>query len=224
VLGEDAARFEAAVSRATGGAPSRAGVEPVVAVARRYAADLGAREAAAEIGLDTDEFRQRLALLGSSAGVELEGLAVRGGGNKRDVWEARYGEVAARLGLGAPLIAQQPRWRARAAAPVVAVPEPRAGRRVLVRTKTKFFTPALLEVELRKRPAFAQNGFVVVRDGAAADLEVLVDRPLFTYTYTYTVTDRRTGTVVASGRLTAFDGNVAAPKIAKELEQALASP
>ena len=49
----------------------------------------------------------------------------------------------------------------------------------------------------------------------SADLVIVIDRPLFTYTYTFTVISARTRTIVASGKLLAFDGNIAAPKLAK---------
>ena len=44
-----------------------------------------------------------------------------------------------------------------------------------------------------------------------ADIIVDVDRPLFTFTFTYTITDRANGVLLASGKITAFDGNAAAP-------------
>jgi hypothetical protein len=40
---------------------------------------------------------------------------------------------------------------------------------------------------------------------------------LFTYTFTYTVTDSKTSIVLGTGKVTAFDGNSAAVKIAKQL-------
>jgi mono/diheme cytochrome c family protein len=217
---EDRARFLAASERAgcgTGDEP-----EPVVALARRYDADLDPRAAAAEVGLDSEAFRRRLALLGAAAGLELEQLAVRGGGIKRAVWERSYGDLVQRMGLGTPVAPRLARGWQRPA-DVARSPAPAAGpiRRVLVRSKTRFFTPALLENEIAKWPESSRSGLTVVRDGEV-DLEITIDRPLFTYTYTYTVTDVRTRAVVLSGKLTAFDGGAAAPKIARELLPRLA--
>jgi len=57
----------------------------------------------------------------------------------------------------------------------------------------------------------------VVKDRQAADLVIDLNRPLFTFDFTYSVTHRKSSRLVASGKVTAFDGNGAAPKIAKEL-------
>lgn len=50
-----------------------------------------------------------------------------------------------------------------------------------------------------------------------ADVNIDIDRPLFTYTFTYKITDRATGIVLATGKVTAFDGNEAAPKLAEKI-------
>jgi hypothetical protein len=50
-----------------------------------------------------------------------------------------------------------------------------------------------------------------------ADVLVSIDRPLFTYTFTYKLTHRATGILLATGKVTAFDGNAAAPKLAEKI-------
>jgi hypothetical protein len=82
---------------------------------------------------------------------------------------------------------------------------------------TSFLKVQLLEEQLLKRPEFQSLGLSVVRDRGAADLAVEIDRPVFTFTFTFSVTDPRTSVVVASGKVIAWDGNLAAPQIAKEL-------
>lgn len=191
-LDEDRDRFLAALDRAGATSGASAYDEPVGALVRRYQADLEVAAAAAELGFLPAQLGGRFAELG------LEALLVPGGGVKRAVWEVRFGEIARRL---------------RPDAPVRSTPR---GSRVFVSTKTRFFTPSQLENELHELPEFAALGLTVVRDRSAADLEIVVDRPLFTYTYTFAVTDTRTSEVVASGKLTAFDGNFAAPKMAKQ--------
>lgn len=93
-------------------------------------------------------------------------------------------------------------------------------RTVYVSSDTSFFEPVQLQNALRDRAEFAPWGMAIV-DGwdkrDAADLCVEVDRPLFTYTFTYRVTDRATGIILATGKVTAFDGNAAAPKLAAKL-------
>lgn len=81
--------------------------------------------------------------------------------------------------------------------------------------------PNQLENELRNRPEFTAMGLVLVRDMKAADLIIDLDRPVFTYTFTYTVTNPESSVLVTSGKVTAFDGNLAAPNIAKELVKRL---
>jgi hypothetical protein len=60
-------------------------------------------------------------------------------------------------------------------------------------------------------------GLAIVKDPAKADLMIDLDRPVFTYTFTYSVSSADTRVVVMSGKVIAFDGNLAAPKIAKDL-------
>jgi hypothetical protein len=96
-----------------------------------------------------------------------------------------------------------------------------AGARTLfVTSGTSFFEPVQLQNALRKRDEMDAWRMAIVegwdkRD--LADLHVEVDRPLFTYTFTYQITDRRTGVILATGKVTAFDGNAAAPKLAKRI-------
>jgi hypothetical protein len=82
---------------------------------------------------------------------------------------------------------------------------------------TMFLKPDQLEDELRKRPEFEAMGFAIVKDAAKADLMLDLNRPVFTYTFTYSLSSADTRIVVASGKVVAFDGNLAAPKLAKEL-------
>jgi len=50
-----------------------------------------------------------------------------------------------------------------------------------------------------------------------ADTEIEIDRPLFTFTFTYKITNRSTGLLLATGKVTAFDGNAAAPMLAERI-------
>ena len=49
------------------------------------------------------------------------------------------------------------------------------------------------------------------------DVVITIDRPLFTYTFTYKITNRSNGVLLASGKVTAFDGYAAAPKLAERI-------
>lgn len=94
-------------------------------------------------------------------------------------------------------------------------------RTFYVSSNTSYFEPVQLQNELRKRDEFDRWGMAII-DGdwnkrSAADVLVEIDRPLFTYTFTYKLTARDTGVVLATGKLTAFDGNAAAPKLAARI-------
>jgi hypothetical protein len=89
-----------------------------------------------------------------------------------------------------------------------------------IRSRTSYFEPVQLQNELRKRDEFEAWGLLILDQpgkGEVADLFVEVGRPLFTFTFTYKVTDRATGVLVASGKVTAFDGNSAAPDLARRI-------
>jgi hypothetical protein len=90
-------------------------------------------------------------------------------------------------------------------------------RTVYVESDTSFFEPVQLQNALRKRDEIDAWQLAIV-DGwdkrSVADIIIEVDRPLFTYTFTYKITHRSTGVLLATGKVTAFDSNGAAPKLA----------
>jgi basic membrane lipoprotein Med (substrate-binding protein (PBP1-ABC) superfamily) len=97
-----------------------------------------------------------------------------------------------------------------------------AGARTMhITSGTSFFESVQLQNALRKRTEF-EAWQLMILDGTwdrrnVADLLIEVDRPLFTYTFTYQLTHPSTGIVLATGKVTAFDGNAAAPKLAKKI-------
>lgn len=96
----------------------------------------------------------------------------------------------------------------------------RNARVVYVAVHTGFIEEVQLQNELRKRPEFETWQMAIV-DGwkkqDVADIIIDIDRPLFTYIFTYQITSRSTGIVLATGKVTAFDGNIAAPMLAKRI-------
>lgn len=96
----------------------------------------------------------------------------------------------------------------------------RRARVVFVDSSTTFFEEEQLQNSLRKRKEFDTWQMAIV-DGYAnrnvADIIIDIDRPLFTYTFTYKITNRGNGIILASGKVTAFDGNFAAPELAKRI-------
>ena len=93
-------------------------------------------------------------------------------------------------------------------------------RIVWVSSNTDFFEPVQLQNALRNRTEFEEWQMAIVDAMGkhdVADIFIEIDRPLFTYTFTYQLTSRTTGIVLATGKITAFDGNDAAPKLAKRI-------
>jgi rRNA maturation endonuclease Nob1 len=93
-------------------------------------------------------------------------------------------------------------------------------RLVQVTSNTEFFEAVQLQNALRKQAEFDRWQLAIV-DGSRAqevtDIFIEIDRPLFTYTFTYQLTNRSNGIVLATGKVTAFDGNAAAPKLAQRI-------
>jgi len=93
-------------------------------------------------------------------------------------------------------------------------------RTVYVYSDTSYFEEAQLQNELRKRDELEAWRMVIV-DGyeasKVADILVEIDRPLFTFTFTYEILDRATGIVLSTGKVTALDGNAAAPQLADRI-------
>lgn len=93
----------------------------------------------------------------------------------------------------------------------------RSARTVAITSRTTFFTPAFLSRALLRQQAFHSLNLKVVEDPRVADLIIQIDRPLFTYDFTFTLMSPSTSVELASGKVIAFDGVHAAPKIAKNL-------
>jgi hypothetical protein len=102
----------------------------------------------------------------------------------------------------------------------------RRARTIFVYSDTDFFEEVQLQNALRNR-AEANAWQLAIVDGwdkrSIADIVIDIDRPLFTYTFTYKVTHRSTGIILATGKVTAFDGNAAAPKLAEKIIEEIRS-
>ncbi|HEY1402546.1 MAG TPA: hypothetical protein VGB05_00315, partial [Pyrinomonadaceae bacterium] len=126
------------------------------------------------------------------------------------------------LGAGTELRLPEPARAPTAAAVLKTDPKEilRAAKIVHVSSETSYFEPVQLQNELRKQADFVAWQMAIV-DGyegyKVADIKVEIDRPLFTYTFTYKLTDARTNIILATGKVTAWDGNAAAPKLAKRI-------
>ena len=93
-------------------------------------------------------------------------------------------------------------------------------RTVYVTSHTSYFDSVLLQNALHKRDELDAWQLTML-DGDwtqrnVADILIEIDRPLFTFIFTYQITSR-SGVVLAAGKVTAFDGNAAAPMLAKRI-------
>ncbi len=79
----------------------------------------------------------------------------------------------------------------------------------------------MMENALMKRPEFAKWKLIIVKDRKLADIDINVEHDLFTWNYRYSMTDRRTNILLTSGKVTAWDGNIASGKFAKDIIEKL---
>ena len=91
---------------------------------------------------------------------------------------------------------------------------------VYISSDTTYFDSIQLQNALRKRSEFETWEMAIIDEyskRSVADIIVEVDRPLFTFTFIYKITDRSNGILLSTGKITAFDGNAAAPILAERI-------
>lgn len=81
---------------------------------------------------------------------------------------------------------------------------------------TVYLEAEQLESELRKRPEFKALELAIVKDDQMADIKIEINRAEFSFNYAFTATNPQTSMVIASGKVTAWNGGFAAPRIAKD--------
>ncbi|RKU12990.1 hypothetical protein C6503_16470 [Candidatus Poribacteria bacterium] len=94
---EDSMRYKRALEAAGG---VFGGVEPIQQLVKQFEGPLDALHAAAEVGLETDDFLQRIR---ENSALQNAGLLVLGldnGSVKRDAWASQFGTVVSALNLG----------------------------------------------------------------------------------------------------------------------------
>lgn len=234
LMEKDIARFQSAIGQ-TGGRSISSTVEPINALSRRFLADLSVAQAAAEAGLDPKGFQARIARSERLLALGYGQLLVDNGGIKRDAWERNFGDLTQELQLG-DYVASSVVLPRRSAAGITNAASGinrtfaglfgtrldtadimRSARTIVVRSMTIYLEPQQLENELRQRPEFKSLGLAMVKDEQMADIRIEINRAEFSFNYAYTVTNPQTSIVVASGSVTAWNGDVAAPRIAHEI-------
>ena len=93
-------------------------------------------------------------------------------------------------------------------------------RLLFINSNTTYFEAVQVENALRKRKEIDTGGVAMIDEWQKrdiADTHIEIDRPFFTFTYTYKITNRKTGIVLATGKLNAIDSNAAAPMLAERI-------
>jgi hypothetical protein len=109
----------------------------------------------------------------------------------------------------------------------------RNARTICINAETDFLSAATLDRALMRQKDWEKLGLSIVSapcynnphitNQRAGDLEIQVNRVVFTHIHTYILTDRATGTVLASGRVRAFDGVVAYGPMAEQIVKILSA-
>ncbi len=100
-------------------------------------------------------------------------------------------------------------------------------------SNTDFLSPATLSRALLNNKDWEKLGLSIVDSPRyfnprvskprAAELQLQIDRVVFTHIHTYVLTERTTGVVLASGRVRAIDGVVASGPMAEQIVQILSA-
>jgi hypothetical protein len=90
---------------------------------------------------------------------------------------------------------------------------------VYISSNTAFLTVDTMYRALLKQKDWEKLNLNIVTRADSADLDIHIDRLIFTHIHIYTITDRKTGIILASGRETSFDGITASGGIAKQIVQ-----
>lgn len=82
----------------------------------------------------------------------------------------------------------------------------RRAKIVCIKSRSVYFNEGTLENALTKNSKFSTLGFILTKDSNEADIIIEVQRVLFTSVFTFAAIDRRTGTIVATGKATSILG------------------
>jgi hypothetical protein len=106
-------------------------------------------------------------------------------------------------------------------------------RTLCIFSDTDFLSPATLSRALLNQKDWEKLGLSIVENQRyvdphtskprAAELQLQIDRVIFTHIHTYVLTERATGVVLASGRVRAFDGVVASGPMAEQIVKILSA-
>lgn len=96
-------------------------------------------------------------------------------------------------------------------------------RTICINSQTDFLSAATLDRALMQQKDWKKLGLNILNNFRDADLELQINRVVFTHIHTYLLTDKATGIVLASGRVRAFDGVIAAGPMAEQIVKILSA-
>lgn len=238
LLEQDTVRYQRAAELAGALAVDGAASEEVGVAARVYESSIRLNAAAADLGMTKAELRQRLERAPKLAGRGLQPLLVENGAVQREIWEDEFRNVVVELGLGAPALLSNQRSPAAgniargAFAPNRTLSSPlrsaqdeafSTARKIVIWSRSRFFTEEALERKIVGSKKLEALGVTVVGSAAKPDLQIRLDRPLFTFDFAYTITDQRTNAVIMNGKVTAINDEAASDEIVRKLEARIAA-
>jgi S1-C subfamily serine protease len=85
-----------------------------------------------------------------------------------------------------------------------------------ISSDASLITSTMMQNALQKMPEFEKWKLVIVKDKSdLADILISVDHQLYTFDYRFSMTDRRTNVLLATEKVTVWDGKIASEKFAK---------
>lgn len=100
----------------------------------------------------------------------------------------------------------------------------RSARTLCIRSGSAFITVSTFDRALMMQKNWDQLGLdIIASPDCHADLQIDVDRLIFTHIHTYVLTDMRSDFVLASGRVTAPDGIIASGPMAAQIVKILSA-
>jgi hypothetical protein len=96
-------------------------------------------------------------------------------------------------------------------------------RTIYISSETDFLTVGTLDRALMKQKDWEKLGLNIVDNPGGADLQIQVNRIVFTHIHTFLLSDKATSVVLASGRVRALDGVIASGPMAEQIVKILSA-
>lgn len=93
----------------------------------------------------------------------------------------------------------------------------RDARIFYIRSESELISVKMMENALMKKPEFEKWELAIIKEYKNADIIISVEHQLFTFDYRFTMTDRQTNIVLATGKVTVWDGQIASRKFAEKI-------